>query len=256
MIRIIDFKVLIILSLSTSSVIGNTSASGAERANDLEQVIDAKGGLFMQEESPAPQPVKRNGARINVINQNGNASSGQKIDDNLGGTFMEETTETTAETTEGMPRSNERVPIDISRLGVQINSDGNIVPLIRSGAPPVQEQYNSGMQAYQEMPVPTIMPTARNPLGLPYNIDGQPAPVNTTFIPVAPGTIPGIRSMNLAPGYYSQAYSPFGLPTIGISPYGYPGGYPYVSPFAGNFLYGNFSSFGNVHMPLLMPKSP
>ena len=139
--------------------------------------------------------------------------------DSTSGTFMEEVTP-------DAPRQNKQsVPLDLSNVGVQVDRQGNIIPLKKLGQGPVQQPYNSGIQAYQEMPVPTFNGAA-NGLG-------------TTFVPVAPGTIPGIRSMNLPYGYYPAGTTPLAGPAIGLQPYGVgPYGFYGIPPYGAPYGYG------------------
>jgi hypothetical protein len=158
-----------------------------------QQISGEGGGLFMEEETTPKPRNTSNRSRANLDNDN--TAPRQQVHNNLGSDFMEEVTEAS-------PRNESRVPIDLRNTNVQVDQRGHIVPMLNRNAGPVQYQYNSGLQAYREMPVPTIAPTYTNPLALPFDSFGRPAAVGTTFVPVAPGTIPGIRSMNFPPGYY------------------------------------------------------
>jgi hypothetical protein len=158
-----------------------------------QQISGEGGGLFMEEETAPPPQNTAARPRVNVINEK--AVPRQQIHNNLGNDFMEEVTESA-------PHNDARVPIDLRNTNVQVDQRGQIVPMLNRNAAPVQYQYNSGIQAYREMAVPTIAPTYNNPLALPFDTYGRPVAIGTTFVPVAPGTIPGIRSMNFPPGYY------------------------------------------------------
>jgi hypothetical protein len=219
---------LVVIGSLISTIPSSERASAQEGRTEPQQIEDANGGSFMQEESPAPRrPVPRSVPRV----YDGAGNLPRENIQGANGTFMEEVTP------EGPRQHKGRIPIDLSNVGVQVDKQGNIVPLRQTGQGPVQEQYNSGIQAYQEMPVPT------------YNGYG-PAGAGTSFIPVAPGTIPGIRSMNLPYGYYPAGASRLGAPAIGLSPYGMTpyGMTPYGIPPYGFPAYGispyGFSPYG------------
>ena len=205
-----------------------------EGRTEAQQIQAGNGDTFMQEESPPPRrPVAKSTAR----SDDGAGGPPRETIEGAGGTFMEEVTP-------DAPHRKGHLPVDLSNVGVQVDRQGNIIPLRQPGRGLVQQQYNSGIQAYQEMPVPTS------------NIYGAPG---TTFLPVAPGTVPGIRSMNLPYGYYPAGVSRLGGPAIGLSPYGLAPygapGYglsPYGIPLYG---YGSYSGYGgyrpglNLYLP-------
>jgi hypothetical protein len=169
-----------------------------------QQISGEGGGLFMEEEETAPPP-RNTFVRPGVHIVNDRTVPRQQIHNNLGNDFMDEVTEAS-------PHHDTRVPIDLRNTNVQVDQKGQIVPMLNRNAGPVQYQYNSGIQAYREMAVPTIAPTYNNPLALPFDTSGRPVAVGTTFVPVAPGMVPGIRFMNYPPGYYygnNFGYSPF-----------------------------------------------
>jgi hypothetical protein len=183
-------QLLLALALTSTAVEAQTTE---EFRKPPQQISGQGGGIFMEEEgTPAPRNIAPR-ARLNVTNDR--TAPRQQVHDSRGDDFMEEVTEST-------PQNNARIPLDLRNTNVQVDQKGRIVPMLNRGAGPVQFQYNSGLQAYREMPMPTIAPTYNNPLALPYDKYGRPVAVGTTFMPVAPGTIPGIRSMNFPPGYY------------------------------------------------------
>jgi hypothetical protein len=225
---------LLVVGTFISPLTGSEWALAQEGRTEPQQIQGASGDTFMQEESPAPRRrVQRSVPRVY-------ADSGSPPRENIqgaNGTFMEEVTPDAPRQPKGS------LPIDLSNVGVQVDKQGNIVPLRQTRPGLVQEQYNSGIQAYQEMPVPT------------YNGYG-PGGTGTAFTPVAPGTIPGIRSMNLPYGYYPAGTSRLGAPAIGLSPYGMtPYGFspyglsPYGIPPYGipPYGYGSGSYYGNSY---------
>jgi hypothetical protein len=228
---------LLVVGTLFSPLTGSERVSAQEGRTEPQQIDGSNGSTFMQEESPAPRrPVSRSAPRVYT----GAGNPPRENIQGANGTFMEEVTPDSPQQHKG------RVPIDLSNVGVQVDKQGNLVPLRQTGQGPVQQQYNSGIQAYQEIPVPT------------YNGYG-PAGAGTTFIPVAPGTIPGIRSMNLPYGYYPAGQSRLGAPAIGLSPYGMnPYGFnpygmnpygiaPYGIPPYGLAPYGYGSYYGNSY---------
>lgn len=229
-------------SLALFLAIGTqTTPAGA----DGQDIMDASGNSFMEEEAPAPKPQRRMPtARLNIINSQGASTNSsptqnprrlqsiQTSGSSGNDMFMQEV---------DTPSSRNNKPyVDLSNVGVQVDPSGNTVPLIDHSGSPVRPLYNN-TQAYQEMAVPIINQTADNPLALPYTLNGQRAPVGTTFIPVTPGTVPYLRP-SYNPFNGTTSFNPYS--TGGISPYygggAYPGGYGY-SP-------GINLNIGNLHI--------
>lgn len=112
----------------------------------------------------------------------------QTIKDESGGIFMEETTE---------PRPKPKKPnvqINLQDVGVQVDAQGKIIPLLNPGAPPVQTM-GSKTEAFTEYFVPT-----------PYG-----------SVPIYGSGFPWTQPY--VPGFYPGIYPGFGLPYGG-----YPGG--------------------------------
>jgi hypothetical protein len=212
-------------------------AQGAA-SNQSQEINDENGNAFMEEVAPKPKPTAQ--PRANLVNirsaypkpltkeQSIIRSSRNQI-------FMQEVN---VQSQASPPKPF----IDLSSVGVQVDPHGNIVPLINQGGGPVKPLY-SHTHAYEEMPVPTIQSTYNNPLGLPYNIYGQPAPVGTTFVPLTPGTVPfispsynpynGVTSLNPYNPQQYYGYSPYSFYPgrnvgLNLSALGYyrPGYYP------------------------------
>ena len=163
------------------------------------------------------------------------ADTGQQIDDSSGGLFMEEVVDP-EEQRKQQEELNRKSAINRRRLsdeelrniGVQMSPSGSIVPIIKRGAPPVQQQ-GSTIQSYNELPYgyTLAVPTPLNPYtGLP-------------------GIIPG-------PYQNSALYNPFGYPGFGYPGFRYPGfgypSYPYPSyPYPGQFGQRGFvTGFGSI----------
>jgi hypothetical protein len=112
----------------------------------------------------------------------------QTIKDETGSIFMEETTK---------PQPQPKKPngqINLQDVGVQVDSQGKIIPLLNPGAPPVQKM-GSKTEAYTEYFVPT-----------PYG-----------SVPIYGSGFPWTQPY--VPGFYPGYYPGFGLPYGG-----YPGG--------------------------------
>lgn len=146
----------------------------------------------------------------------------ETIKDEQGNIFMEETTQP-----QPKPRSHPRnLNLDLQNVGVQVDPNGNIIPLINQGAPPVQVQ-ESRTEAYSEVYVPT-------PYGsVPIYGPGFP-PYGPMFGPVYGAPIGGYPvgpvGGNVGIGINGRNFG-LGLNlNAGLPGFGYPGGFGYGYP--------------------------
>jgi hypothetical protein len=219
-----------ILMLLLSGVNSNLGAFAANSPQPQE-ITGSNGDLFM-EETAAPQIQKqRSSTHINVINGRNSSTSDstsppRSTDRN--GILMQEVDTTPKQ----KPR---RAYVDLSNVGIQVDPSGNMIPTIDHSGNSVRP-LGSNTHVYNEMPVPTINSTYDNPFALPYTMDGQPAAVGTTFVPVTPGTVP----------FLQPSFNPYnGITTL--NPYS---ARPYVPGFGGYGGYGGYPSFpGNGFYP-------
>jgi len=128
-----------------------------------------------------------------------------------------------------------RAYVDLSNVGIQVDPSGNMIPTINHSGNSVRP-LGSNTQVYNEMPVPTVNSTYDNPFALPHTMDGQPAAVGTTFVPVTPGTVP----------FLQPSFNPYnGITTL--NPYS---ARPYPPGYGGYRGYGGYPSFpGNTFYP-------
>ena len=237
-----------ILMLLLSGVNSNLGALAANSPQPQE-ITGSNGDLFM-EETAAPQTQKqRSSTHINVINGRDSSTSDSTSPPRSAGrngVFMQEVDTNPKQ----KPR---RAYVDLSNVGIQVDPSGNMIPTINHSGNSVRP-LGSNTQVYNEMPVPTVNSTYDNPFALPYTMDGQPAAVGTTFVPVTPGTVPflqpsfnpynGITTLN---PYSARPYPPG---------YGGYGGYP---SFPGNTFYpgypggGTGFNIGKLHIGVGQP---
>lgn len=119
---------------------------------------------------------------------------GQRIDGSDGNVFMEEDT---SEPKTAPPR--QKIPVDLSRVGVQVDRQGSIVPLINQSGTNVQ-QPGTALQVYNEAYIPTVNPYA------------------STLTP--------------------NSISPWGGTSYGYNPYTTVPSWPGYYPYAGGWPYG------------------
>lgn len=159
-------------------------------------------------------------AVLSVFATTCSAALAETIKDEQGNIFMEETTQP-----QPKPRSAPRnLNLDLQNVGVQVDENGRIIPLINQGAPPVQVQ-ESRTDAYSEVYVPT-------PYGsVPIYGPGFP-PYGPMFGPVygAPiggypvgGPVGGNIGLGIGGRNFGLGIN-LGLPGLGYPGYGY--GYP------------------------------
>lgn len=156
----------------------------------------------------------------------------QQINDQNGNSFMEEigtpSTAVTKNTVDvrtlksSQTAPSQKIPVDLSNVGVATDERGNIIPLINREGYSVQPQ-GGGIQAYNEIPALTA----------PYNINGMPfgAP-GTTFVQTGP-------LMSVPNPYYAQPninlrVGPMNFSNRPFYPYGYAPPARILTPIAPN----------------------
>ena len=166
---------------------------------------------------------------VNTGNTGDSTDSGQALVDDKGNIFMEEV---------DVPKKKkiEKVPIDLSRVGVSVDPKGNIVP-IKDGANDFWA--GSGVKPFYNK----IEQSTELPYGLPGMFGYAPyyPGLNKTWNPGGPGNFYGYP--------YNYGGLGYGLPyNFNTYPYGYGQGYPYGNPyFNGNLFNNNGLLFGNPY---------
>lgn len=95
-------------------------------------------------------------------------AASQDIKDESGGMFMEETTPAPPAT----PKNN--IPIDLSNVGVPVDPNGHIVPMIDRNNPGGVRQNFSNLEVYSEPAYNFLPAPVFNQFGQPYNFSGVP----------------------------------------------------------------------------------